>query len=177
MVQFTIYKLRRTVPMDDNISVIQRADSPLLQPVQIDLIRKFNEHPELFQPQINPSIAQTVQNTQRMYDNLPKTNIVAEEVRAVKSEIQIQTAEIEKFRQENSELKAIISDQNTKLDEANELNRQQKEEIVSLQNQLHESTASKVGKRIFEAVFNILIGVLLAFVLYYIGKKLGISLS
>lgn len=163
--------------MDDNISVIQRADSPLLQPVQIDLIRKFNERPELFQPQINPSIAQTVQNTQRMYDNLPKTNIVAEEVRAVKSEIQIQTAEIEKFRQENSELKAIISDQNTKLDEANELNRQQKEEIVSLQNQLHESTASKVGKRIFEAVFNILIGVLLAFVLYYIGKKLGISLS
>lgn len=163
--------------MDDNIPVIQRADSPLLQPVQIDLIRKFNEHPELFQPQINPSIAQTVQNAQRMYDNLPKTNIVAEEVRAVKSEIQIQTAEIEKFRQENSELKAIISDQNTKLDEANELNRQQKEEIVSLQNQLHESTASKVGKRIFEAVFNILIGVLLAFVLYYIGKKLGISLS
>lgn len=163
--------------MDDNIPVIQRVDSPLLQPVQTDLIRKFNEHPELFQPQINPSIAQTVQNTQRMYDNLPKTNIVAEEVRAVKSEIQIQTAEIEKFRQENSELKAIISDQNTKLDEANELNRQQKEEIVSLQNQLHESTASKVGKRIFEAVFNILIGVLLAFVLYYIGKKLGISLS
>ena len=163
--------------MDDNIPVIQRADSPLLQPVQTDLIRKFNEHPELFQPQINPSIAQTIQNTQRMYDNLPKTNIVAEEVRAVKSEIQIQTAEIEKFRQENSELKAIISDQNTKLDEANELNRQQKEEIVSIQNQLHESTASKVGKRIFEAVFNILIGVLLAFVLYYIGKKLGISLS
>lgn len=163
--------------MDDNIPVIQRADSPLLQPVQTDLIRKFNEHPELFQPQINPSIAQTVQNAQRMYDNLPKTNIVAEEVRTVKSEIQIQTAEIEKFRQENSELKAIISDQNTKLDEANELNRQQKEEIVSLQNQLHESTASKVGKRIFEAVFNILIGVLLAFVLYYIGKKLGISLS
>ena len=149
--------------MDDNIPVIQRADSPLLQPVQTDLIRKFNEHPELFQPQINPSIAQTVQNAQRMYDNLPKTNIVAEEVRTVKSEIQIQTAEIEKFRQENSELKAIISDQNTKLDEANELNRQQKEEIVSLQNQLHESTASKVGKRIFEAVFNILIGVLLAF--------------
>ena len=163
--------------MDDNIPVIQRVDSPLLQPVQTDLIRKFNENPELFQPQINPSIAQTIQNTQRMYDNLPKTNIVAEEVRAVKSEIQIQTAEIEKFRQENSELKAIISDQNTKLDEANELNRQQKEEIVSLQNQLHESTASKVGKRIFEAVFNILIGVLLAFVLYYIGKKLGISLS
>ena len=177
MVQFTIYKLRRTVPMDDNIPVIQRADSPLLQPAQTDLIRKFNEHPELFQPQINPSIAQTVQNTQRMYNNLPKTNIVAEEVRAVKSEIQIQTAEIEKFRQDNLELKAIISDQNTKLDEANELNRQQKEEIVSLQNQLHESTASKVGKRIFEAVFNILIGVLLAFVLYYIGKKLGISLS
>ena len=85
--------------MDDNIPVIQRVDSPLLQPVQTDLIRKFNEHPELFQPQINPSIAQTVQNTQRMYDNLPKTNIVAEEVRAVKSEIQIQTAEIEKFRQ------------------------------------------------------------------------------
>ena len=163
--------------MDDNIPVIQRVDSPLLQPVKTDLIRKFNEHPELFQPQINPSIAQTVQNAQRMYDNLPKTNIVAEEVRAVKSEIQIQTAEIEKFRQENSELKAIISDQNTKLDEANELNRQQKEEIISLQNQLHESTASKVGKRIFEAVFNILIGVLLAFVLYYIGKKLGISLS
>lgn len=163
--------------MDDNIPVIQRVDSPLLQPVQTDLIRKFNENPELFQPQINPSIAQTIQNTQRMYDNLPKTNIVAEEVRAVKSEIQIQTAEIEKIRQENSELKAIISDQNTKLDEANELNRQQKEEIVSLQNQLHESTASKVGKRIFEAVFNILIGVLLAFVLYYIGKKLGISLS
>lgn len=163
--------------MDDNIPVIQRVDSPLLQPVQTDLIRKFNEHPELFQSPINPNIAQTVQNTQRMYDNIPKTNIVAEEVRAVKSEIQIQTAEIEKFRQENSELKAIISDQNTKLDESNELNRQQKEEIVSLQNQLHESTASKVGKRIFEAVFNILIGVLLAFVLYYIGKKLGISLS
>ena len=163
--------------MDDNIPVIQRADSPLLQPVQTDLIRKFNEHPELFQPQINPSIAQTVQNTQRMYDNLPKTNIVAEEVRAVKSEIQIQTAEIEKFRQENSELKAIISDQNTKLDEANELNRQQKEEIVTLQNQLHESTASKIGSKIVDIAIGVVGGVILAFVLYYIGKKLGISLS
>ena len=163
--------------MDDNIPVIQRADNPLLQPVQTDLIRKFNEHPELFQPQINPSIAQTVQNTQRMYDNLPKTNIVAEEVRAVKSEIQIQTAEIEKIRQENSELKAIISDQNTKLDEANELNRQQKEEIVTLQNQLHESTASKIGSKIVDIAIGVVGGVILAFVLYYIGKKLGISLS
>ena len=163
--------------MDDNIPVIQRADSPLLQPVQTDLIRKFNEHPELFQPQINPSIAHTVQNTQRMYDNLPKTNIVAEDVRSVKSDIQIQTAEIEKIRQENSELKAIISDQNTKLDEANELNRQQKEEIVTLQNQLHESTASKIGSKIVDIAIGVVGGVILAFVLYYIGKKLGISLS
>ena len=176
MVQFTIYKLRRTVPMNDNIPVIQRADSPLLQPVQTDLIRKFNEHPELFQPQINPSIAQTVQNTQRIYDSLPKTNPIVEELKAVKAELQTQTAQNEKVLAENAELKNIINEQNIKLDEAKSLNQQQVEEIASLQKQLHESTASKIGKKILEIVISILVGVLLAFVLYYIGKKLDISL-
>ena len=176
MVQFTIYKLRRAVPMDDNIPVIQRADSQLLQPVQTDLIRKFNEHPELFQSQINPSIAQTVQNTQRIYDSLPKTNPIVEELKAVKAELQTQTAQNEKVLAENAELKNIVNEQNIKLDEAKSLNQQQVEEIASLQKQLHESTASKIGKKILEIVISILVGVLLAFVLYYIGKKLDISL-
>lgn len=129
MVQFTIYKLRRTVSMDDNIPVIQRVDSSLLQPVQTDLIRKFNEHPELFQSQINPSFTQGIKETQRIYDNLPKTNPVVEELKSVKSELQTQTAKMEDILAENAELtdevqscKAIITEQSNSIENLKNIN-------------------------------------------------------
>ena len=169
--------------MDDNIPVIQRVDSPLLQPVQTDLIRQFNEHPELFQAPINPSFTQGIKEAQRMIDNIPKTNPVVEELKAVKSELQTQTAKVDEVLEENAKLreevksyKTINNEINGKLDKANEINQQQADEITTLRKQLHESTVSKIGKKVLEIIVSIFVGVLLAFVLYYIGKKLGISL-
>jgi len=169
--------------MDDNIPVLQRGDI-LLTPVQTDLMKKFNEHPELFQAQINPSITQIIKETQRMYDNLPKTNPVVEELKAVKSELQTQTAKVDEVLEENAKLRAevksykvINNDINGKLDKANEINQQQADEIATLRKQLNESTASKVGNKVLEITLSVIGGILLAFALYYIGKWLGISLS
>lgn len=128
-------------------------------------------------------IPDSVKNSKTLYDNIPKSNPVIAELKAVKSELQTQTTELDRIRYQNEKLNSqlrtaniTIDEQKSELDKANELNEQQNKELISLRNQLHESKSSKVIKGIGNFFAGILGGVILAFILYFIGKYLGISL-
>lgn len=140
---------------NNNIPVIQRVDSPLLQPVQTELMKKFNENPSAFQP--NFQIPQSVIQTTKMPDfEIRNPNEKAEQlleesndkhdkqIELLDEQIKILKEQLQHEKDSKAEIQLQLKDSNTQSKQLNDKISSQTYYIKELKADLKEETERRI---------------------------------